>query len=207
MALIRPAADWLSVLWSVCVEEQFYLIVPLFIAFVAPRLRRPLVVGLIAASIAVRWWCAHHYATDLMIVFNTFAQFDTLLSGVLLALVMGWDRNRPVLTRWLRWLQWPMYLVIGWVITRPHLGEITPWHRTWDYVWVWMCGLGIVIVAVWGNGWLRAALSYSRIVWLGKISYGLYMYHEIAMWARAYLSPGSAGSRTRRRSWRSRPWR
>ena len=46
-----------------------------------------------------------------MIVFNTFAQFDTLLSGVLLALVMGWDRDRPDLTRWLRWLQWPLYLV------------------------------------------------------------------------------------------------
>ena len=26
--------------------------------------------------------------------------------------------------------------------------------------------------------------SYSRLVWLGKISYGLYMYHEIAMWLR-----------------------
>ena len=30
-----------------------------------------------------------------MIVFNTFAQFDTLLSGVLLALCLGWDRDRP----------------------------------------------------------------------------------------------------------------
>ena len=189
MALIRPAADWLSVLWSVCVEEQFYLIVPLFIAFVTPRLRRPLVAGLIVATIGYRWWCAHRYESQLMIVFNTFAQFDTLLSGVLLALVMGWDRNRPVLTRWLRWLQWPMYLAIGWVISRPHLGHGTPWHRTWDFVWVWMCGLGIVIVAVWGNGWLRAALSYSRIVWLGKISYGLYMYHEIALWAREYFYP------------------
>ena len=48
-----------------------------------------------------------------MIVFNTFAQFDTLLSGVLLALVMGWDRDRPVLTRWLRWLQWPLYVAIA----------------------------------------------------------------------------------------------
>src|SRR5262249_12513092 len=52
MALIGPLPDWLSVLWSVCVEEQFYLIVPLFIAWVAARLRRPLVIGLIAASIA-----------------------------------------------------------------------------------------------------------------------------------------------------------
>jgi peptidoglycan/LPS O-acetylase OafA/YrhL len=110
------------------------------------------------------------------------------LSGVLLALVLGWDRNRPGLTRWLRWLQWPLYLAIGWVMTRPHLGHGTPWHRTWDFAWVWLCGLGVVIVAILGNGWLRATLSYSRMVWLGKISYGLYMYHEIALWVRKGLS-------------------
>jgi peptidoglycan/LPS O-acetylase OafA/YrhL len=190
MALIGPLPDWLSVLWSVCVEEQFYLIVPLFIAIVAPRLRRPLVVSLIAGSIAVRWWCAHRYASQLMIVYNTFTQFDTLLSGVLLALLLGWSRDRPGLTRWLRWLQWPLYLAIGWVLSRPHLGHGTPWHRTWDFVWVWLCGLGVVVVAIWGQGWLRAALSYSRMVWLGKISYGLYMYHEFALWTRDRLYNG-----------------
>ena len=42
MALIRPIpSDWLSVLWSVCVEEQFYLIVPLLIALVAPAVPAP----------------------------------------------------------------------------------------------------------------------------------------------------------------------
>ena len=187
MALIRPAPDWLSVLWSVCVEEQFYLVVPLFIALVAPRWRRAIVATLIAASIAARWWSAHRYASQLMIVYNTFTQFDTLLSGVFLALVLGWDRDRPALTRWLRWLQWPLYLAIGWVMTQPHLGHGTPWHRTWDFVWVWLWGLGVVMVAIWGQGWLRAALSYSRLVWLGKISYGLYMYHEVALWARERL--------------------
>ena len=122
--------------------------------------------------------------SQLLIVFNTFAQFDTLLSGVFLAMVLGWDRDRPVLTRWLRWLQWPLYLVIGWIMTWPHLGHGTSGHRTWDFVWVWLCGVGVVMVAVWGKGWLRAVLSYSRLVWLGKISYGLYMYHEVALWAR-----------------------
>jgi peptidoglycan/LPS O-acetylase OafA/YrhL len=187
MALFGPPADWISVLWSVCVEEQFYLIVPVLIALVAPRLRRPLVIILIAGSIAVRAWCAWRYSSQLMIVFNTVAQFDTLLSGVLLALLLGWQRDLPRLTRWLRWLQWPLYVAIYCVMSRPHLGHGTNWNRTWDFVWVWLCGLGVVMVAVWGQGWLRAVLSYSRFVWLGKISYGLYMYHEVALWARGRL--------------------
>ena len=71
-------------LWSVCVEEQFYLIVPLFIALVAPRFRRPLVVALIV-GVDRRALGGALIGTEsqLMIVFNTFAQFDTLLSGVL----------------------------------------------------------------------------------------------------------------------------
>ena len=185
MALVTPLPDWLSILWSVCVEEQFYLVVPLLIAFVAPRYRRPLVGALIVMAIAVRWVCAKRYGSELMIVFNTFAQFDTLLSGVLLALCLGWDRDRPRLRHWLRWLQWPFYAVVGWLLSNPELGHRTPWHKTWDFVWIWLCGLGIVIVAVWGQGWLQKALAYSRLVWLGKISYGLYMYHEIALWIRA----------------------
>jgi peptidoglycan/LPS O-acetylase OafA/YrhL len=182
IALAQPIPyGWVGVLWSVCVEEQFYLIVPLLIALSAPRIRVPLVVTLLIGSIGVRWACAHASDLHQLIVYNTFAQFDTLLSGVLLALVVGWNRDRPRLTRWLRFLQWPLYAVIAWGMSQPQLGRGSVWNRTWDYVWVWICGAGVVMVAVWGRGWLRAVLSYPRLVWLGKISYGLYMYHEIAL--------------------------
>ena len=58
MIFVGPLPDWLSILWSVCVEEQFYLIVPLLIALVAPRYRRVLVALLIGGAITVRWYCA-----------------------------------------------------------------------------------------------------------------------------------------------------
>jgi peptidoglycan/LPS O-acetylase OafA/YrhL len=181
IALVRPMPyECLSVLWSVCVEEQFYLIVPLLIALVVPRYRVAAVGTLMIGSIGVRWYCAHSSDANQLIVFNTLAQFDTLLSGVLLAILLGWERERRRLTRWLRFLQWPLYAAIAWGMSQP-LGRGSAWHRTWDYVWIWICGVGIVMVAVWGRGWLRAVLSYSRLVWLGKISYGLYMYHQIAL--------------------------
>ncbi len=129
--------DWVSVLWSVCVEEQFYLIVPLFIALSRAALssgtrRDALDGGSIGNPVVVRT-CERPAANS--IVFNTFAQFDTLLSGVLLALLVGWDRDRPSLTQWLRWLQWPLYGVIAWGMSRPDLGRGSVWHRTWDYIW------------------------------------------------------------------------
>ena len=90
MAIQGPVAtDAQSILWSVCVEEQFYLLVPLIVVFVPRRLRIPLVMITIAVSVGYRSSLARANANQLMIQFNTFAQFDTLLSGVLLAALPG----------------------------------------------------------------------------------------------------------------------
>jgi peptidoglycan/LPS O-acetylase OafA/YrhL len=268
MAVLGPVAtDAQSVLWSVCVEEQFYLFVPLVVAFVWPRLRIPLVILLIASAVGFRAWLAYSNANQTMIQWNSFAQADTLLSGVLLALCLRveWrsrdDRgvgsstagmaepgvdppqsrllkgrswlfrwsglaqryglNPPLFSslpekhsltyeggvgggecltprseepprsrkaRWFAWLQWPIYTAVLWLFAQSNLGHGEAWRRTWDFVAIWAAGVAIIAVAVTVPGWLRFLLARPRLVWLGKISYGLYMYHEIAIWLKSKIA-------------------
>ena len=61
-------------------------------------------------------------------------------------------------------------------------------RRTWDFVGIWAVGVAIVAIAVTVPGWLRKGLASRRLVWLGKISYGLYMYHEIAIQLKGWIA-------------------
>jgi len=186
MALRGPVPyDALSVLWSVCIEEQFYLVVPLLVAWVSRRYRVGLVAAAIAGTILARWFYAEANPLEIKIRFNTFLCFDTLLSGVLLALVFG---PNPRSNRWAGWVLGPLVLVgTMWLFSQSQLAAGTTWKRTWGFVGIWLWGVGVVALAVNSRGWCRAVLSYSRLVWLGKISYGLYMYHEVALWLRKGL--------------------
>jgi peptidoglycan/LPS O-acetylase OafA/YrhL len=176
--------DAQSVLWSVCVEEQFYLAVPLIVALVGRRARVPVVLLAMAGAVATRAYIALTNPSNIAVSFNSFAQADTLLSGVLLALLLGRDPRSSRAGGLLRWLQWPIYGLALWVFSRPDLFTGAPWRRVVEPVEIWAVGVALVAVAVTVAGGFRAVLGYSRLVWLGKISYGLYMYHEVAFWLR-----------------------
>lgn len=196
LALRGPPMNFeIGILWSVCVEEQFYLVVPLLIAWVPARFRIRVVIALMAAAIALRWRLGEPGQSNQMLIqFNTFAQFDTLLSGVLLALVLGKDPKASRVGHWARWLQWPLFALIIWGLSGRQLGQVgqglgqagreLAWNPAWDFVAIWACGVGLVTVAVAVRGWLQRFLSSTILVWLGKISYGLYMYHEVAFWLK-----------------------
>jgi peptidoglycan/LPS O-acetylase OafA/YrhL len=90
--------------WSLCVEEQFYLALPLALALIAP-LRRPrlgiaVLAGLVGAGMALRGWLWLHdvarapfdpaalpragrYMT--LIYYSTWTRLDDLLAGIALA--------------------------------------------------------------------------------------------------------------------------
>jgi peptidoglycan/LPS O-acetylase OafA/YrhL len=175
--------DAISILWSVCVEEQFYILCPLLLILVRRGWRLPVVGALMAASVAYRGWLASGHPVQLVIQYNTFAQLDTMLSGVALAL---WLDRAPPGTRAERAAGvWSWLVLAGcfWVLARPGLAHTAAVRQTWDFVAIWATGLGVVALAVIRPGRLRRWLAAGVMVWLGRISYGLYMDHEVALWA------------------------
>jgi peptidoglycan/LPS O-acetylase OafA/YrhL len=81
-----PVPTPLDVLWSVSIEEQFYIVFPCLFVNSTRRLPPlpPILLGLLVA-LSVRAWLAWRGPGPISILRNTFAHSDHLLLGTLLA--------------------------------------------------------------------------------------------------------------------------
>ncbi len=182
MIVLGPIPDdRVTILWSVCAEEQFYVIAPLIVALVGRRWRL-VVIGLgMALAVGVRAWVASRGMGRLAISYNTLAHLDTMLSGVALAVVLDRFPPGPRAARAARVWGWIVLAAIVWLMNRGELGHETFARKTWDYLAIWATGLGVVLYPMLRRGVVSRALTLAAVVWLGRISYGLYMYHEVAL--------------------------
>jgi peptidoglycan/LPS O-acetylase OafA/YrhL len=162
-----------SPLWTVSIEEQFYLIWPLLMKMLRHRgmIVAAIVTFLLATVCRVGYMLAG--SSGGFIYYGSVSRCDSLALGILLALFA--DRL-PRLTRRVRWLLLAGGL-LGWVASSAWLNE-QPGPVDIRMV------LGRLIVSLAAGAILYACLhSHSRLVrgeWvvrLGKISYGLYMLH------------------------------
>ena len=169
-----PPLDAITVLWSVCVEEQFYLFVPLLIG---ARWRLAIVVGSICTAIVARSLMASWGLKGVVLSYNLLTNLDAPMAGVLLALVA---RERPSILRpgW----AWRSLVAVGIVgMFAMTLGRGGPWREAFERVGIWIWSLGLVVLAASTTERSTAWLRKPWMVWLGRISYGIYLFHEIAI--------------------------
>ncbi len=178
-----------GITWSVCVEEQFYLLVPFLLVGVSRRWRIPLVVALMVFSTYWRYRLAARGVEQIVIQFHSLTLLDTLLCGVLMALLFRGRPPDPRLGRWLGWSQILIWPLVIFVMTRSELGHGPTYRRTWDFVYLYLLGAVLVSLAIAHRGLWSRLLSIGWIVWLGRISYGLYMFHEVGLLLRETLRP------------------
>lgn len=169
------AFDWLPqyVLghtWSLSTEEQFYLLWPPLLLLI--RLRRPLrwTIALIAIITVWRFHVALSGA-DPERTYNGFdTHADTLLIGCVLALLKPGRRIAHLAGRT------AALPVLGLVAIFTTMGLRTIEAQTVGMTLAALCSAWIVVAAL-DHGWIARVLSLRPLVFTGKISYGLYLWH------------------------------
>jgi peptidoglycan/LPS O-acetylase OafA/YrhL len=174
----------LGPLWSLAEEEQFYLLWPaVLILALAYRLRSFLIPLLGAAILAIwieRFWLyyADHAAMQRLYTSPESAA-DRILTGVLLALLLRRGfRIHPLLGAVGLWL----FLFLAFVGAVGTIGGPI----------IDVAGFVIVGLAVEAGSSTARVLAWRPLIWLGLISYSLYLWHVVALSWFGYADRGLA---------------
>ena len=158
-------------LWTLAVEEQFYLVLPLVVLFLPRKSLLPLLSACIAGAILYRALAAATVTGALDFYFVLpIAQLDALVAGGVLAL-LGSDLQARL---WKALLLWSLPVAAAaYLAPLPAAVEFTVAHAVYLLPMI-----ALVAGAASGiGGPLGAVLSNRAIVGLGRISYGVYLYH------------------------------
>ena len=161
-----------SPLWSVSIEEQFYLIWP----FLMRRwLHRLVSVGvlLLLVSFITRWWLVSKGAEHPQIWCNTLARFDPIACGALLAVVAR--RTDFVISARVRALMVLLSFSLLAVIGR--YGDYVGFKSLFTYPAVTLASISLIVCALASRLAPAPGLIAKTLVYLGRISYGLYVFH------------------------------
>lgn len=179
----------LVVLWSLAVEEQFYLVWPFVIRFFTEKRILILAASLLLITPLLRWVCTPFFQLDWAIYALTPFRMDCLAAGAVLAVIA---KRRP------EWL--PRFGLYGLILTALSLGGLlwlgahgyttegnTQVGNTFIYCFtLWTC-FGIMTWAL--SGRFVTVLKLRPVVYIGRISYTIYLTHLLALWICSRFIP------------------
>jgi peptidoglycan/LPS O-acetylase OafA/YrhL len=172
----------LSHLWSLAVEEQFYIVWPTLLLGLLLLARRPrlALVGLtIAASAALPWLVWNGGAGKNHIYFGTDTRAASLLAGAFAALVWHERHAAGRVARFPAARAWVGVAVMAWAVV--FMTESWAKYVVIPAVTALCVSQLVPFLADNRPGALTKAFSWRPLVWVGKRSYALYLWHYL--WA------------------------
>jgi peptidoglycan/LPS O-acetylase OafA/YrhL len=210
-----PVMPWA---WSLCIEEHFYLAVPLVLlllrALPSPRTRVVALAAVMLAGFAVRLATIRAHAGTWtpqalfsLVYLRTHTRFDTLAAGLLVAHLQhhGAARARALFTRRaVRLLAWGLVAAGCWFLLSPPPLLGAPYARWCALAWGQVTGLtyGLLLLLL-----LNADTAPARVLGApffrraATLGYGIYLVH-IPLCSRVVLR----GARWLASRWVIAPW-
>jgi peptidoglycan/LPS O-acetylase OafA/YrhL len=188
---IVPHPDWVvmgfGVLWSLSVEEYFYLLWAPLVTFT--RARRAPLLAILGLILVLTPWARFFYPDPKGGQELFLAQMDSLAAGCLVA-ILWWDYGatwRVRLQLYARWLYGCVAALIAlaiWIdfatgITKRSDFDQRIFNAT-DYTVLWLAWslwLLVTLAVSGSSGWMPRLLRQPLLRWLGRISYCLYIVH------------------------------
>lgn len=184
-------------LWSLGIEEQFYIFwAPILIVLVS-RINRNyaarVLVGLAVCDVILKAWLYLGGYASIGVLHNaTYSHIYGLLLGSALALALtrGGRIAVPDWARWLGILSLPAIILL--TVTLPISFSLGVAVAVVTPILVAACGVLVGGVVIGGGRWTYV-LRLAPVVWLGRISYSLYLWHlpifvaiDYSAWAQAH---------------------
>jgi peptidoglycan/LPS O-acetylase OafA/YrhL len=167
--------------WSICIEEHFYLFWPLIIAFIPNRKLPAAIILLICFS----WMYKIHTYLFLdsnwyQLYLHTFSRMDVILLGGLLAVFY---LRKPFEFS----LHWSIILAISLILVILFaFDDLSNFENMFNgvtrkFVYVTLSGL-IMMDMLFNPKRKNYLCKFKPLLYLGKVSYGIYMYGNILVW-------------------------
>jgi peptidoglycan/LPS O-acetylase OafA/YrhL len=196
---------YLGHFWSLCVEEQFYLLWPWVVFWVKDRKR----LLWLCLAVVVLTPVARAIGNDRLPEFMlngevlyraTFFRADSLLLGGLLALLLRGGHGAALYKAARVVFALCVATVIVWLVLNPdartlRYDDYPDWKFTWGLTFIDIFAAALIVLAIQPRSWTSRIFSPAPLRWIGRISYGAYVLHDIpkAFYYKAVKSmPGNS---------------